>query len=74
MPPRVKQLLLALIMSVVFMVTLSSCGKIGDPIPPGIVIPQTVTDQSARGEKQGDCSNYCSDESNVAEKYLQEKD
>jgi hypothetical protein len=74
MPLSVKQPIIVSIIPLIFLLALSSCGKIGDPIPPGIVIPQTSTDQSAREKKQGDCSNYCSDESNMAEKYLQEKD
>jgi len=74
MPLSVKQRMLGLIIPLIITLALSNCGKIGDPIPPGIVIPQTITDQSAQEKTQGDCSYYCSDDSNMAEKYLQEKD
>jgi hypothetical protein len=74
MPHRVKQWMSVLIIPLLFVPALSSCGKIGDPIPPGIVIPQTITNQSAREEKPGDCANYCNDESTVAKKFLQEKE
>jgi hypothetical protein len=74
MPSRVKQLLSVLGTSIVFLIALSSCGKIGDPVPPGLIIPQPITDRRPALEKKNDCSNYCSDESNTIEKNLQEKD
>ena len=74
MPLSVKQLLLALIMLLMGTVSLSGCGKIGDPVPPGTYFSQALTDRSARGEKQGDYTNVCRGESNVAESNLQEKD
>jgi hypothetical protein len=30
------------------------CGKIGDPVPPGFAVPQTITDLSAQMEKDGE--------------------
>lgn len=30
------------------------CGKIGDPVPPGFAVPQTITDQSAQMDKDMD--------------------
>ncbi len=72
----VKQLILfdVIVITSLFTLTLSSCGKIGDPIPPDIVFPQAITDRTARVEKKNDCLDYCSEKSNMAETYFEEKE
>ena len=43
---------LALAVIMVFSSFWTGCGKIGDPIPPGTVLPPAVTDLTARVEKR----------------------
>jgi hypothetical protein len=76
MPPSVKQPLLCYIMifPLLCALALSSCGKIGDPIPPDIVFPQAITDRTAQVEKKNDCLNYCSEKSKTVESNFQEKE
>lgn len=53
MPPSFKQLILChVVVTLLFVISLSSCGKIGDPIPPDIVFPQAITDLTAQTEKR----------------------
>ena len=54
MPPSVKKpfIHLALAFVMVFSSFWTGCGKIGDPIPPGTVLPPAVTDLTARVEKR----------------------
>jgi predicted small lipoprotein YifL len=71
MPQSVKHIL---IISLFFTISLSSCGKIGDPIPPAIVNPPTSKDVTVKVEQKSDCLDYCSDESNMPGKNFQTKD
>lgn len=45
MPFSVKQLVSALLVSIIIAAALISCGKIGDPVPPGKVLSQPGTDR-----------------------------
>jgi predicted small lipoprotein YifL len=76
MPPSVKHLILCsvLVISLFFTISLSSCGKIGDPIPPAIVNSPAKTDVTVKVDQKSDCLDHCSDESNVPEKNFQTKD
>jgi hypothetical protein len=76
MPQTVKHLILCptFFILLFFMIPLSSCGKIGDPIPPAIVNSPASRDVTLKVEQKSDCSDYCSDESNVPEKNFQIKD
>jgi predicted small lipoprotein YifL len=76
MPPSVKHLILCSVpvISLLFTISLSSCGKIGDPIPPAIVNSPAKTDMTLRVEQKSDYLDYCRDESNMPEKSFQEKD
>ncbi len=76
MPPSVKHLILCSVpvISLFFTISLSSCGKIGDPIPPAIVNSPAKTDMTLRVEQKSDCLDYFRDESNMPEMSFQEKD
>lgn len=54
MPLNVKQPMLChvIVIPLLLALALSSCGKIGDPIPPDIFFPQSITDLTAQVEKR----------------------
>jgi hypothetical protein len=76
MPQAVKHLILCptFFILLIIMIPLSSCGKIGDPIPPAIVNSSASNDVTEKVKQKSDCLDYCSDESNVPEKNFQIKD
>lgn len=76
MPLSVKQqtLYYIIVIPLLFTIALSSCGKIGDPIPPDIVFPQAITNRAAIKEKKSNCLNFCGEISNMAEPGFQVKD
>lgn len=76
MPLTVKKLDFSpgLVFILIFALALTSCGKIGDPLPPGAVDKLTISDLTAQAEKRKDSLSCCSENLNMAETVIQEKD
>jgi hypothetical protein len=72
MPQIVKQFIIFIaVVSFIFTITLSGCGKIGDPVPPVRIDAPATTDVIG---KKSDCTDYCGNKSDMPETGFTKKD